>query len=185
MNFFVFRSGIPFASLAFYGGLLAAIVVGGTMGIWRWNAGSRRAIWKPACLVLGALAVLAFNVYADESLELNPRLADTDVIGEWTDGGAVLTLERNGAFTCRGGAACSSLGASGRWARRGDVELAFQRADGHTIIRRVIQWGHDYHLTEMPDDPDLWDGELTFQIRVRASEPRLRLTLRPAIKAQE
>jgi hypothetical protein len=100
----------------------------------------------------------------DASLELNPAFTESTVTGKWRDGRAVLSLLPNGRFTCVGGGDCELLGRSGTWLIRDERELEFRERPDAAMFRNVVRYHGRYRLTQLDDDPDSWDGNLTFEL---------------------
>jgi len=172
LHFFVIRTALPLGYLAAALLLLCAAVFG-LVQIWR---GLRarplnrvRALTGIGLLFIVGL-VTAANLAYEDSIELNPVVTAADLEGTWKDGPAVLDLSPDGTYSCSGGGSCTRLGATGRWAHDGDFLLRFTRAsDGRALIQRVVQAEKDLRLTNEADDPDMWDGVLTFRHQAPAS----------------
>lgn len=166
MSPFVFRTGIPFGFLGFWGCLA---VVSGALFV-RGVRSSRRGRAVVGGLVLaGIVFVVATNVAAERDLDLNPVIRYRgEIAGLWNDGTAVLDLRSDATYECRGGGTCVELGPGGSWAWLG-CQISFQQATGTTAAWRIVRYRHELRLTKDPDDFDSWDGHLSFR-RVQPAE---------------
>ena len=166
MRFFVIRTALPFGYLLVYVTLLGVAVVG-LVQIWRGIRSrplQRGRALAGVVLVAAVTLVVAANQAYSAALDLNPRTTTKDLVGEWRDGRAVLVLLPDGRFTCGGGGECDLLGSAGTWLKRDDYELEFREQPDAAMFRRVVRYQGRYRLTELADDPDLWDGRLTFEL---------------------
>jgi hypothetical protein len=126
-------------------------------------------------LVILAAVVLyvGLNEAYGPALELNPVVGAQDLVGLWQDGAATLDLRADGSYRCTSTRVeCDTFGPSGRGAHSGDGELTFTQGSGddrRTLLRRVVRYAGALRLTDPFDDPDGWDGALSFAHRAPAS----------------
>jgi hypothetical protein len=164
MSPLVFDTAVPFGYLLFYG----ALAITGVGAVVLFGVGLRRrryVLAGTALLFLAAVAATIWsNVAADRDLDLNPFVrTDSALVGVWRDGASTLDLRADHTFLCTG-AACQDLLGSGTWARAGDFNMTFRAMTTEERRRRFVRYRDRLRLTTVIDDPDSWDGSLTFGI---------------------
>jgi len=169
MNPLVFRTGVPFG-YALFVIVLLSMTLGGiglvAYGLWRRKL-LRFGIGAGLLALVAAIA--SANLAADRDLDLNPMIrSDSTIVGLWLQGADTLNIRADHSFTCRG-RACRDLALAGTWARAQDFDILFRAASGGEVRRRVVRYRNQLRLTVFPDDPDEWDGHLSFGIGVPAS----------------
>jgi hypothetical protein len=169
MNTLVFRTGLPFGYALFAIVLVGLALVGVVLiahGLWR------RKVWRTAIgAVLIALvgAIVSANLAADRDVDLNPMIRnDSFIVGAWYQDADTLDVRADHSYTCHG-RTCQDLARAGTWARVGDFDIVFRSIGGEEVSRRVVHYRNQYRLTVMPDDPDEWDGDLSFGIGAPAN----------------
>jgi hypothetical protein len=165
----VLRTAAPFGYAFFIAGLLFAATVG-IVFVFRGLRKSQHFLAAGGLvLVLGVAAIVWANIDAERDVDLNPSIVgDEALVGVWTHGDTTLRLSSDHAYQCSG-RNCEALGALGMWSRLGDFEILFRPADDRVQRRRVVSAGRRLRLTEMPEDPDMWNGRLTFGMTAHAS----------------
>ena len=163
VDWFIFRTAVPFGYLAFWGGLV--VLSGASVGIViRSLRPFRKRRMVAGSMLFAALALLgAVNVFAEQKLDFNPLIRERgDLVGVWKDGTATLDLRADGTFLCQGDGECSGVGPTGAWTWH-DFEVKFRSIAGRTVVRRILRYGQELRLASLPDDPDVWDGRLSFR----------------------
>lgn len=174
LDLLTWRTAIPFGHLLLALALLVAIFGGLVLTASGLRARRRgRAACGAALTALSGIAGWV-NIVADETLDVNPLLTRSAIVGEWRDGEASLLLIDDGGYRCVGGGACSSIAPAGRWERLGDFELALKpvattSTAASAQIRRIVSYQGQLRMTEMPD-MDAWDGRLTFRAARRSGD---------------
>ena len=166
LSLFVIRTALPFGYLIAAIALLGFAVLG-LAQIWRGMRArplQRGRVLAGVILVAAVTLIVAANEAYSAALDFNPLTTTEDLKGEWRDGRAVLLLLPDGRFSCAGGGECDLLGSNGTWLKRNDHELEFRQHPDAAMFRRVVQYRGHLRLTELIDDPDSWDGRLTFEL---------------------
>src|SRR5690606_15634773 len=97
----------------------------------------------------GLLAIIGLIATANlqaETTDWNPRVqSEQELIGEWRNADAVLTLERGGQFSCVG-PACAEIGSQGVWSWDGSFDVMFGRASEPRVQWRLAARDGRLHL---------------------------------------
>jgi hypothetical protein len=164
LGVFSFRTAFPFGYLI----TLAALVGAAALGLALLLLGLGAHPFDRTRVVCGGglVAMVVFSVAANQlygaALELNPLVTAANVIGEWREDRARLSLHPDGTYHCDGFGECNAFGADGRWWLADSGELTFDRIDGRRTSQRVVRYFGALRLTDPIYDPDSWDGQLTF-----------------------
>jgi hypothetical protein len=169
LRFFVVRTAFPFGYLLFVGiPLLGATALGIALLVRdvraRPRSGRMRLSW--GLVILAGVAVyVGFNEAYERALDLNPVVSGPELAGAWRDGPSTLELRPDGTYRCGTGRdACEALGVVGRWVYDGSFALSFT-PEGNArrrVFWRVVRYAGTLRLTSAFQDPDEWDGVLTF-----------------------
>jgi hypothetical protein len=177
LRFFIFRTAFPFGYLLFVGlPLLGAIGLGVTLLMRDVRklprSGAMQLSWGLVILAGVALYLGLTEVYA-RALDLNPVVNERDLVGLWRDGAATLELQADGTYRCgKSREACGAFSQMGRWVHDGSFQLSFTPAGGSersTLVRRIVRYAGTLRLTSAFEDPDEWDGALSFAHSAPAS----------------
>ena len=150
------RTAIPFGYL-FIALLLGAILLtGSALGIWGCFRRRRAALILGSAMVLGVIGLVIAEVAFEASMEWNPSITDDSrVVGTWADDRETITLRADHTVDYRS----DTEGFSGRWSR--DDWNLHLTAEGVDSMMRFITFRDELRLmTDPPDDPDMWDGDL-------------------------
>lgn len=153
------RTAISFGYLFIALCLLAVFIAGAGALIWGWRRRSLRARWLGAALCASVFILCAADLAFDSTLEWNPAIGDSQVVGVWTDCHQTLTLASDYTFAYQttGGTA------RGTWTRE-DWNL-YLLGDSYSGTMRFVQFrGQQRLMTHPPDDPGTWDGELGLRL---------------------
>ena len=155
------RTAIPFGYLfiaLFFAGVFFTGLMALVLGVWR------RKRW----LIAGGLSVMTVIVLAviaevsfESKMEWNPVIRDEAlVVGTWADERETITLHADHRVDYHS----SNEGFSGKWSLD-DWNLRLT-SDGVDCMMRFIEYdGQLYLMTNEPDDPDMWDGNLGLERR--------------------
>jgi len=115
-------------------------------------------------LIILVAVVIWVNIREQKALDLNPRISTSSLAGRWQDGRAELTLEPSGSYTCVGGGECARLGPEGSWSLsiNGNIQFISKHLSGG-VTQRVVLYRGKWRLTEEIQDPDTWNGHLSFE----------------------
>jgi hypothetical protein len=166
LGYFAFRTAFPFGYLIFAAGGLVAFSVGLYLVVTARPADRSRVIGGGGMVAM-VLFFVAANLLYGAAIELNPTFTRADMIGTWREDESQLSLHGDGTYRCQGDSQCNLMGSEGRWRLEGG-SLTFERADGSLASQRVVRYFDALRFANPIEDPDSWDGRLTF-VRIDSS----------------
>jgi len=159
----MFRTAIPFGYLFIMIFLYGLLVLGVTCFILGWRTRRRSLKTTGAVLSLTAIGLITADVIMNSRMEWNPPIRDeTTVVGSWLrersiwmDFSETITLRADHSFEYHS----DEEGFSGKW-ERSDWNLRL-KSEGVDSTMRFIEYAGELRLlSQPPDDPDLWSGDL-------------------------
>lgn len=170
LPFFYFSSGIPFAYLAFYGGLAVAALAAAALAV---RSLARRRRGRAAGYAVAGAAAVGLLVAAGEAggaVEWSTDAVTPEVLtGMWTREGTVLRLQADSTYVCEGlpreVTPCARAGEVGRWAYMPQWAVTLSAPTGVVYRMTMLRVRGREHLILDPGDPDVWDGDLGFARR--------------------
>ncbi len=150
------RTAIPLGYVFIALFLGAVLLTGAVIVVWGWLRRRRAALILGSAMVLGVVGLVVVDMAFEASMEWNPSITDDSrVVGTWADGRKTITLRADHTVDYRS----DSEGFTGRWSRY-DWNLHLT-AEGVDSAMRFITFRDELRLmTNPPDDPDMWDGDL-------------------------
>ena len=150
------RTAVPFGYLFIAIFLLGVFVVGLAAFIWGWRRRSVPTRWLGVSMCAFVIIVIVANASFDSALEWNPTIGgDSEVIGTYTDQSQTITLTSDQVFTYQ----TAEQTRHGTWTR--DDWNLYLRSDSYSSTMRFVQFRGKYRLmTNPPEDPDAWDGDI-------------------------
>jgi len=168
----VYRTALPFQYLLYIG----LPLLGAVLFVREVRAHARPAAMRLSRgLAIGAAVALCIglNEAYGPVLDLAPVVGVRDLVGLWREGSTTLELRADGTYRCSpSGKVCEAFGPIGHWTPDGGVEVSFTQESGSeriTVLRRVVRYAGALHLTAPFDDPDGWDGAMSFAHSAPAS----------------
>jgi hypothetical protein len=150
------RTAIPLGYLFIVLFLGTALLTGSALAVWGLLRRRRATLIVGSTMVFGVLGLFIAQLVFDSSTEWNPSITeDSRVVGTWADDRETITLRADHTVDYRS----DTEGFSGSWSR--DDWNLHLRAEGVNKTMRFISFRDALRLlTNPPDDPDMWDGDL-------------------------
>ncbi len=112
-------------------------------------------------MMIGVVALVVIEILFESYMEWNPSISDDSrILGTWADNRKTITLRADHSVDYK-----SDPGnVSGKWTRVDDNLYLF--AEGVNSRMRFITFKGELRLmTNPPEDPDMWDGDLGLRCR--------------------
>lgn len=150
------RTAIPFGYLFIVLMLGAVFLAGAALAVWGWTGRRRAALVTGSLMVLSVAGLVIAQLVFESSMEWNPSIADdSHVVGTWADDRETITLRADHTVEYRS----DNEAFPARWSRN-DWNLHLT-AEGVDSMMRFIRFRDELRLmSNLPEDPDLWDGSL-------------------------
>ena len=150
------RTAIPFGYLFISLFLGALFLAGSVLAVWGWMRRRRVSLIFGSTMGLAVIGLIIVEVAFESSMEWNPSIKDDSrVLGTWADDRETITLRADHTVDYRS----DTEGFSGRWSR--DDWNLHLTAEGVESIMRFISFRDELRLmSNPPDDPDIWNGNL-------------------------
>ncbi len=163
------RTAIPFGYLFIAILLMGFLIVG--IACFVFGRRTRRHAWRVigSVLSLGVISVITMEVIMDYRMEWNPAIRkDSEVVGTWVRERG-FWMDFFESVTLRADHSCEyhsdTERFTGKWERH-DWNLQITAEGVDSTMRFIAYSGELRLLSQPPDDPDTWNGDLGLE-RVR------------------